>query len=39
MGIFIKDVDKIFWIKHEKIMDRMKKKIDNEYYRVSNFKQ
>lgn len=35
-NITIKEFDKIFWKKHEKIMNRKKKKINGKY-RISNF--
>ena len=38
MGVSIDEVDSTFWIKHKKIMDRKKKKVNNKNYRVSEFK-
>jgi NTP pyrophosphatase (non-canonical NTP hydrolase) len=38
MGVSMEDVDKAFWKKHKKIMNRKKKKINNDNYRVSDFK-
>lgn len=32
------EMDKTFWKKHAKIMDRKKKKLNNGNYRVSDFK-
>jgi len=38
LGVSIDEVDDVFWIKHQKIMDRKQKKVNNKNYRVSDFK-
>lgn len=37
MGILPKEIDEAFWKKHKKIMNRKKKFIDGENFRVSEF--
>jgi NTP pyrophosphatase (non-canonical NTP hydrolase) len=39
MGISPEDFEKAFWNKHEKIMNRKKKKMKNGKFRVSKFKK
>lgn len=38
MGASLKEIDSAFWKKHDKIMNRKKKKMENGNYRVSEFK-
>jgi NTP pyrophosphatase (non-canonical NTP hydrolase) len=38
LGVGIKEIDKAFFEKHEKIMNREKRKLENGNYRVSEFK-
>ncbi len=38
MGVSLEEIDSAFWKKHDKIMNRKKKKIKNGNYRVSEFK-
>lgn len=37
LGVSPKEIDKAFWQKHEKIMNREKRKVPNGNYRVSAF--
>lgn len=37
LGVSVQEVDDAFWVKHKRIMDRTKKKLDNGNYRVSDF--
>lgn len=37
LGVSLKEIDKAFWQKHEKIMNREKRKMPNGNYRVSAF--
>lgn len=37
MGFSFEEADEAFWKKHEKIMNRKKKKVDGENFRVSEF--
>lgn len=37
LGVTVDEADKAFWIKHTRIMDRKKKRLDNGNYRVSDF--
>lgn len=38
MGISPEEIDLAFWKKHEKIMNREKRRLENGNYRVSEFK-
>lgn len=38
MGVSLEEIDSAFWKKHDKIMNRKKKKMANGKYRVSEFK-
>ena len=38
MDVNIDEIDEAFWIKHKRIMDRKKKKVNNKNYRISEFK-
>ena len=38
MGVTLKEFEKAFWMKHEKIMNRRKKKVNGKF-RVSEFKK
>lgn len=37
MDVDVDEIDEAFWAKHKKIMDRKKKKVNNDY-RISEFK-
>jgi len=39
MGVRSEEIDKAFWKKYEKIMNRKKKKLKNGNYRVSEFRK
>lgn len=39
LGIYFEEANKAFWHKHKKIMNRKIKKISNNIYRVSKFKE
>jgi len=39
LGITPKEIDKSFWKKYERIMNRKKKKLKNGNFRVSEFKK
>lgn len=38
-GVTLKEFDKVFWEKHEKIMNRKKKKTKRGTYRLSEFRK